>query len=124
MYVHMIDAAAIKELGKVQGIAGALFCLGLEPIFAVVLLNEITRPFAGSVRLALEDLQNLLRRRVVDGRAQSGDMFVAQAGERRINRADHKLDPAPFESEHFRIAKRLRDYRVTRIEITEPHQNR
>src|SRR6476661_4758841 len=48
-------------------------------------------------------------------------MFVAQAGERRINRADHKLDIAPLESEHFRIAKRLRDYRVTRIQITEPH---
>jgi len=48
-------------------------------------------------------------------------MFVAQAGERRINRADHKLDAAPFESEHFRIAKRLRDYRVTGIQITQAH---
>jgi hypothetical protein len=48
-------------------------------------------------------------------------MFVAQAGERRINRADHKLDTAPFESEHFRIAKRLRDYRVTGIKVTQAH---
>jgi hypothetical protein len=49
---------------------------------------------------------------------------MAQAGERRIDRADHKLDPAPFESEHFRIAKRLRDYRVTGIQVAESHSLR
>ncbi len=46
---------------------------------------------------------------------------MAQAGERRIHRADHQFDAAPFEREHFGVAKRLRDYRVTRIQITEPH---
>ena len=51
MHVHMIHAAAIKELGKVQGIARALFCLGPRPILPVVLLDEITRPFAGSFRV-------------------------------------------------------------------------
>ena len=51
MHVHMIHAAACKELGEVQGIARALFCLGPGPIFAVVLLDEITRPFAGSFRV-------------------------------------------------------------------------
>ncbi len=46
MHVHMIHAAAVKELGKVQGISRSLFCLGLQSIFPVVLLDEITRPFA------------------------------------------------------------------------------
>jgi hypothetical protein len=54
--MHMIRAASGKELGEVQGIARALFCLGPGPIFAVVLLNEITRPSSGSFRGALEDL--------------------------------------------------------------------
>ena len=47
MHVHMIHAAACKELGEVEGIARSLFCLGRRPIFAVVLLDEIARPFAG-----------------------------------------------------------------------------
>jgi hypothetical protein len=46
---------------------------------------------------------------------------MAQAGERGIDRADHKLDAAPFESEHFRIAKRLRDDRIAGIQIAQAH---
>ena len=57
----------------------------------------------------------------MNGRAQPGDVFVTQAGERRIDRTDYKLDAALFESEHFRIAKRLRDYRVTGIQIAQAH---
>ena len=55
MHVHMIHAAAGKELGKVQGIARALFCLGHRPVSALVLLDEIARPFAGSFRVPLKD---------------------------------------------------------------------
>ena len=56
MHMHMIHAAAGKELGKVQGIARALFCLGRRPVFTLVLLDEIARPFAGSFRVPLKDL--------------------------------------------------------------------
>ena len=54
MHMHVIDAAAIKELGKVQGISCSQFCLGPWPILRVMLLDEITRPFAGRFRMALE----------------------------------------------------------------------
>ena len=69
MHVDMIRAASGKETGEVQGIARAQFCFGPGPVFAVVSLNEIARPFSGGLHVALEDLQNLLRRRVVNGRA-------------------------------------------------------
>jgi hypothetical protein len=54
--MYMIHATSGKELGKIQGIARALFCLSRRPVSALVLLNEITRPFAGSFRVPLKDL--------------------------------------------------------------------
>ena len=47
MHVHMIHAAAGKELGKVQGIARALFSLGHRPVSAVVLLDEVAAAICG-----------------------------------------------------------------------------
>ena len=45
-----------QRLGEVQRVARALLCLGVGSILAVVLLDEITRPFAGIFRVALEEL--------------------------------------------------------------------
>jgi hypothetical protein len=69
MHMHMIHAAPRKEVGEIQRIARALLCLGVRPVFALMLLDQIPRPFAVICRVALEALQNLLRRRVVNGRA-------------------------------------------------------
>ena len=55
MHVHMIHAAAGKEPGKVQGIARALFSLGYRALSALVLLDEVARPFVGSFRVPLKD---------------------------------------------------------------------
>ena len=55
MHVHVIHAAAGKKLRKVQGIACALFCLGHRPVSALVPLDEILRPFAGSFSVPLKD---------------------------------------------------------------------
>ncbi len=68
MHVDMIRAAAGKELGKVQGIACALFCLGHRPVSGLVVLDEIARPFAGSFRVPLKDFQNCLRWRIMNWR--------------------------------------------------------
>jgi hypothetical protein len=50
-------------------------------------------------------------------------MFVTQTGERRIDRANLELDAAPFQSQHFGIAKRLRDHRIPGVKIAEPHRD-
>src|SRR5437868_13986533 len=46
---------------------------------------------------------------------------MAQAGQRWIHRTDHKFDTAPFERQHLRVAKGLRDYWVTRVKIAKSH---
>jgi hypothetical protein len=56
MHVNMIHPASGKELGKVQGIARALLCLGPKTILAVVLFDQITWPILKSFRVTLEDL--------------------------------------------------------------------
>ena len=55
MHVHVIHAAAIKKLREVEGVARPQFCLCPGTIFAVVLLDELTRPFAASFSVALEN---------------------------------------------------------------------
>ncbi len=57
-------------------------------------------------------------------RPQAGNMFMAQTGKRRVNRADHKLHAALFQRQHLRIAKRLRDYWVSGVKVTKPHSLR
>ena len=69
VHVHMMHVCARKEICEVECIARSQFCLCPGPIFVVVLLDQITRPFAGGFRVALENLQNLLRRRVMNWRA-------------------------------------------------------
>jgi hypothetical protein len=44
--MNMIDPAALEMVGKVKGVARALFCLHARAIFLVVLLNQVARPFA------------------------------------------------------------------------------
>src|ERR1043166_5402087 len=124
MDMHMIHPAARKELREIKGIARAQFRLHAWPIFLLVLRNERGRPFecgAASFCIFFPDPQNLLGRRVVNWGAQPADVFMAQTSEWRIHRADYELDAAPFQRQHFRVAKRLRDYGETGVKITEPH---
>lgn len=46
---------------------------------------------------------------------------MAQTGEWGINRADHEFDAPLLQRQHLRVAKCLRYYWVSRIQITEPH---
>jgi hypothetical protein len=55
MHVHMIHAVAGKEIGQIQGIACALFCLGTGPVFALVLIDQVAWLFAASFRVSFED---------------------------------------------------------------------
>src|SRR5215472_14249755 len=46
---------------------------------------------------------------------------MAQTAERRIHGTDHEFNVPSLQRQHLRVAKRLRDYRVARIQITETH---
>src|SRR5215469_5403471 len=46
---------------------------------------------------------------------------MAQTAERRIHGTDHEFDVQSLKRQHLRVAKRLRDYWVARIQITETH---
>jgi hypothetical protein len=49
--MNMIDAAALEMVGKVKGIARALFCLHAGTIFSLVPVNQVARPFAVRFRI-------------------------------------------------------------------------
>src|SRR5438034_4087645 len=49
-------------------------------------------------------------------------MFMAQTGKGWIDRADLKFEAAPLQRQHLRIAKCLRNDRIARVKITEPHR--
>src|SRR5205823_1849251 len=51
-------------------------------------------------------------------------MFMTQTRERRINRANLKIDTNPFQRQHLRVTKRLGDDGVARIKVTESHPAR
>ena len=120
--MNVIDAVLREKVGEVKRIARALPGFEAWAIFPLVKIDKRSRPLAAGLRFFFSNPQNLLWRRVTDWRAQSRDVLVTQAGERRINRADLKRDAELFQSQHLHVAKSLREHGVTRIEIAEPHR--
>src|SRR5438132_3179560 len=122
--MDMIDAVVREKVGEVKRVARPLPGLESRAIFSLVKIDNRSRPFATGLRFFFPNPQNLLRRRVTNRRAQSGEVLVTQAGERWINRADFKRHAELFQSQHLRVAKGLRDDRVTRGEITKSQRPR
>src|ERR1041385_1218801 len=120
--MDVIDAVAREKVREVKSVASALLCLDARAVFAFMKIDKHTWPFAARLCLFFPEAQNWLRRRVMNRCAQPGDMLVAQAGQRRINRPNFKRPPEPFQREHLHVAKGVRDDRVTRVEITESHR--
>src|SRR5436190_23453837 len=83
--------------------------LSRSAISLLMLLDKIARPFAGCSRRVLQNFQDFLRRRVMNGGAQAGDMFVTQTCKWRMDRSDDQFETEPLQRQHFRIAKRLRN---------------
>ena len=54
--------------------------------------------------------------------SQTGDVLVAQAGERGIDRADFEFETEPFQHQHLRVAKRLRKHGIPGVKIAETHR--
>ncbi len=107
MNVKMIDATTREKLGEIEGIARSLLGLYLPAVFLLVPINKLDWPFASRFCIFFPDSENFLGWRVVNRCAQPRDMFVTQTRERRINRANLKIDANPFQRQHFRVTKRL-----------------
>ena len=60
----------------------------------------------------------------MNGRAQTGDMLVAQARKRGVHRADLEFETEPFQRQHLRVAKRLRKHWIPGVKIAETHRLR
>ena len=105
--VKMIDATTREKLGEIEGIARSLLGFHLLAVFLLVPINKLGWPFPSRFRIFFPDSENFLGWRVVNRRTQPGDMFVTQTRERRINRANLKVDTNPFQRQHLRVAKRL-----------------
>jgi hypothetical protein len=50
-------------------------------------------------------------------------MSMAKAHEWRIYRADFQVHAAPLQRQHLSVAKRLRNYRISGIEIAKAHRH-
>jgi hypothetical protein len=86
--VKMIDPVASEKIREIKGVARALFSLDFAAISSLVPIDKLISPFAAGSCIGFPDSENLLWRRVMNWRAQPGDMFMAQTGEWRINRAN------------------------------------
>ena len=74
--------------------------------------DQRDRPTSFLLRATLADCQDLRWRRVENRRLKTGGVLVAQAGVRRMNRADLEGAAPALESKHFRVAKSLRNDRI------------
>ena len=85
MDVKVIHAVAREKVREVDGVTRTLIGLDEPAVFPLVKIDKCARPLAVRLCIFFPDAENLLRRRVVNRRAQPGDMLVPQTGERRIN---------------------------------------
>src|SRR5437868_13888796 len=122
--MDMVDATALEMVRKVKGITRALLCLHTGAIFPLVPVDQVLWPFAVRFRVPFRNLQDFLRRRVVNWRSQTGDVLVAQTGKGWIDRADLEFQTEPFQRQHLRVAKRLRKHGIPGVKIAEPHWDR
>ena len=67
MNVHVIDRISRKEICEIESIARSLLCLNVRPVFALMLLDEMTRPSTSYFRLLFRDSQDFLWRCVMNG---------------------------------------------------------
>ena len=119
--MKMVDLLALEEFREIAGVSRPRRRLHPAAIFLVVRLDQRLRPALFRARLFFPEPQDRRRRRVMNRRLQPPGMRVPNAGQRRMNRTDRESEPQPFEREHLRVAKSLREDGITRIEVAEAH---
>ncbi len=124
VHVHVLDAAARKQFRKIKRVARSLLCLKGGTVFFFMRSHQRPGPLSGAFGGSRSDLQDFLRRRIMNRGAQACQILMAQTGQRRINGADHQVEPQPLQRQHFGVAKRLRNNRITRVKITKAHSLR
>src|ERR1700674_256817 len=119
--MKMADLVPGEQLREVSGISRPRRRLDPAAVFLLVRRDQRGRPSIFLARFLLPQAQDWLGRRIKNRRLQSPGVRMPDAGQRRMDRADRERKAPPFEREHFRVAKRLRENRVTRVEVAETH---
>jgi hypothetical protein len=123
MHVKMCHATTNKLFGEKKRVARALLCLEARAVSRLVLRDESGRPNAVTTGELRHRSDNPLRRCVVNFCAQTRPMSVAKAREWRMYGADFQVHAAPLQRQHFSVAKCLRNYRISGIEIAKAHRH-
>jgi len=119
--VKMRHPAANELLGEKERVARALRGLETRAISRLMVRDESGRPNAVTTRKLLDRSHNSWRRPVADFGAQIRPVAVAKAHERRMDRSDFQVYAEPLQGQHLRIAERLRDDGVARIQVAKSH---
>ncbi|HEY3041467.1 MAG TPA: hypothetical protein VGJ66_22210, partial [Pyrinomonadaceae bacterium] len=121
MHVKMRHPAANELLGEKERVARALRGLETRAISRLMVRDESGGPNAVTTRKLLDRSHNSRRRPVADFGAQIRPVAVAKAHEWRVDRSDFQVYAEALQGQHLRIAERLRDDGVARIEIAKSH---
>src|SRR6476469_3977320 len=121
MDVKMIHAFAPEKIREIARVAGARWRLHFSSVFALVGFDQFPRPSIFLLRFLFPKPHDWRRRRVMDRRLERSRVRMPNARQRRMNRPNHQLEPAPLQLEHLHVAKRLREHGVTRIEVAKTH---
>src|SRR3982074_1202512 len=121
--VKMIDARLRKELREIEGVACALGRFVAPAVFFFVTIDKCARPFPMRLCVFLPNSKHRLWWGVADWRAQPRSVGVSQSRKWRVNRTDFEGETQLLQSQHFRVAKCLRDDRIAGVEITEPQES-
>src|SRR5262249_12001430 len=104
-------------------IARALLGLKGGAVPRLMLRDERGWPNPVATRELRQCSHNSWRRGVAHVRSQIRPVSVAKAREWRIDRSDFQVHAATLERQHLRVAKCLRNYRISGIEIAKAHRH-
>ena len=110
--VEMFDPVPGEKVSEIKRVPRTQRGLPDDAVALLVTGDERDRPTSFLLRATLADFQDLRWRRVENRRLKTGGVLVAQAGVRRMNRADLEGAAPALESKHFRVAKSLRNDRI------------
>lgn len=121
MDMKVLDVISSEQVCEITGISSAERGFYSRAIFLSMRLDQGLGPSFCRARFLFPKLKNGSRWSVVNWRLQLASVRMANGCERRMDRTNCKGKSKAFEGQHLGIAKSLRENRVTRIEISEPH---
>ena len=112
VHVKMRDLMRGEKLGEITSIACSQFGFESGAIRFVMLGDQSLWLSSRSAGFPFPQTKNCCGRRVENWGPKFLEMFVSQAGQRRVHRPDEQIITAPFQLQHFHVAEGLRHHRI------------